>query len=109
MVLTMDGPVRVLRNDVKRSGHWLTVGLRAEGPNRDGIGALVTVVAGDRRWSAELHRSGGFQAALPARVAFGLGAVESIDRVEIRWPAGHRQVVSNPKMDSLLWIQEEVQ
>jgi hypothetical protein len=83
----MDGAVHVLLNR-GGPGHWLRVRLQDRGANRAALGALVTVEAGGRTWSAEVRTSGGFQASVPAEVHFGLGEVEAIDRVTVRWPDG---------------------
>ena len=63
--------------------------LRVPGPpgNASGIGARVEVSVGDRVDVRELYalRSHGQG---PARLSFGLGDAERVDRVRVRWPDG---------------------
>lgn len=97
VVLTLDGGVRVLRNEAPQQGGWIGIHLRGNGPNRDGIGAVLSVVQGEQRHSAEVQRSAGFQASRPARRVFGLGPKTDIDRIEVRWPSGRVQVLDKPE------------
>lgn len=114
IVLTLDGAVRVLRNDAPRRGEWLAVELRARSGDRAGIGALVSVEAateqgGERRWSAEAQRSAGFQAARPARLHFGLGSDPGALTVTVRWPSGLTQKVGPVKAGAFVRIEETEQ
>ena len=59
--------------------------------NRDGLGAIVRLTAGGQTQQHE-GKSGYFsQSSLP--LYFGLGAVTKIDRIEITWPSGKKQLV----------------
>ena len=87
VALELDGRVRVLEN-VGGDGRWLAVGLDdPSSKNRRALGARITVVAGERRWTEEVRTSGGFQSGVPALVWFGLGDAEKVD-VVVRWPDG---------------------
>jgi hypothetical protein len=79
---------RLYRNDAPRQGHWLAV--RALDPwlKRDALGARVTLVMGDRRVARSVATSFGYLASHSPWVHFGLGEVEVIDRIEVRWPDG---------------------
>ena len=114
MVLTLDGAVRVLRNEAPNQGDWLVVELRARSGDRAGIGALVRVAAktdqgSARRWSAEVQRSAGFQAARPARLHFGLGKEPGTLSVMVRWPSGVTQKVGPVKPGATVRIEETEQ
>jgi len=92
--LNIDGPAVILRNDSDRTGnHWVGVELVGRGRNREGIGARVTVEAGGRRWVREVRRNRGFFSSSPARVTFGLGPVDRLDRVRVLWPGGGEETV----------------
>lgn len=79
-----------------RPVHRLEVRLRGTRSNRDGLGAAVTVVAGDRRfWQYNDGKSGYLsQGLLP--LYFGLGDEPDVDRIEVLWPSGARQVLEGP-------------
>jgi hypothetical protein len=108
VALSVEGPVRVFRNDVVRSAstHWLRVRLVARGANRDAIGAHVTVACGPVTRRAEVRTTGGFQSAIPPEVHFGLGAAARADTLTVRFPSGREQVLKDVALDRVLVIQE---
>jgi hypothetical protein len=77
---------------VRRPIHWLKVALVGTVSNRDGLGATVRVHAGGTVYTKYHDGKSGYlsQSALP--LYFGLGDASSIDRVEVDWPSGQRQV-----------------
>jgi hypothetical protein len=72
--------------------HWLGVALTGSASNRDGIGATVRVRAGGRTYTKFNDGKSGYlsQSALP--LYFGLGEATEIERVEVDWPSGRKQV-----------------
>jgi hypothetical protein len=90
-----DAP-QVLISDLAASHaiHFLQVQLIGRKSNRDGLGALVRVTSAGRVWT-QFHdgKSGHLgQSALP--LYFGLGASGSVEKVEVDWPSGRHQVVT---------------
>jgi hypothetical protein len=73
------------RGDAGRSFRAL---LRAPGPNREAIGARVTVSANGRIVERTVRRNRSFQASSDVRLVFGLGAAARVDAVSVRWPDG---------------------
>ncbi|MFN7142242.1 MAG: CRTAC1 family protein [Myxococcota bacterium] len=72
---------------------WLRVELWQDGPNPRAVGATVTVEAGGGAWTRRLHAGGtGFAAGHPPEVHVGLGDLDAIDRVRVRWPDGGETV-----------------
>ena len=109
LIVDIDHAPRLLRNDTQRRGRWLAVRLLGDpekGGNRDGYGAVLTVHAGGRTWTREVRTSGGLYSAHDPRTHFGLGPVEAIERVEVRWPGGATQTVDSPAIDQLLTIRQ---
>jgi hypothetical protein len=72
--------------------HWLQIVLRGTSSNADGLGAIVRVRAGQRVYTKYNDGKSGYlsQSALP--LYFGLGDATSIDRIEVDWPSGRKQV-----------------
>jgi len=106
---SVEGPVRVFRNETPRgeSTHWLRVRLVARGANRDAIGATLVAKAGDRRWTAEVRTSGGYQAACPAEAHFGLGKAAKLDELEVRWPDGTKTTVKDVAVNRVFVLEQE--
>jgi len=85
-------PVIALENQLP--GNTLTVALHSADGNTDGLGARVTVYIGDTVLSREIRSVSGAVQAEPVAY-FGLGEATSVDKVEVTWPGGHKQEISN--------------
>jgi hypothetical protein len=96
----------ILRND-SPSAHWLGVRLAGAKSNRDGIGARVKIVSGDLVLIDEVRSGRGYQSDYGRRLHFGLGQRTAVDRLEVRWPSGVRQIIKAPPVDQMLLIPEE--
>jgi hypothetical protein len=99
----------VLVSDLAQSDHalnWLAVRLVGRQSNRGGLGARVTVRAGDTAWSQVLDGKSGYlsQSLLP--LYFGLGDATKVDEVQVEWPSGRRQTVAVEGSDRLIEVTE---
>jgi hypothetical protein len=87
---------QVLISDLaqRRPIHWLKVVLNGTVSNRNGLGATVRVRAGGQVYTRYNDGKSGYlsQSVLP--LYFGLGDAEKIDRVEVDWPSGRKQVIT---------------
>jgi hypothetical protein len=107
VVANLDGPATLLRNDAGDGNHSLSVKLRGTRSNRQGIGAIVTVVdEGGRTQAGVCSTASSYQSASDARVHFGLGKAMRALRVEVRWPTGTVQVLENIAADRILEVVE---
>jgi tetratricopeptide (TPR) repeat protein len=106
LIANLNGAPTLLRNEGGNRNNWLGLELRGTRSNRDGIGARVSLFAGQGRQVREVKRGCGYQSAHDGRVLFGLGAAEGVERVEIRWPSGQVQVLENPPVRRYLVVQE---
>jgi len=75
--------------------HWAGVALTGTVSNRNGLGAAVRLIAGGRVATEWQDGKSGYlsQSVLP--LYFGLGDAVRVDRVEVDWPSGRRQVVTD--------------
>jgi hypothetical protein len=87
LVMNMNEPPSLLRNDVSGGGHWLKVLLVGVKSNRSAIGARVVARYGGRAQAQEVTAQSSFYSANDRRLHFGLGAATSAD-LAIRWPSG---------------------
>jgi hypothetical protein len=68
---------------------WLQVALVGKAPNTAGIGARVTVEAGGRTWQQWIRAGGtSLSSSAPPEAHFGLGDLDSIDRITVTWRDG---------------------
>ncbi|HVC94928.1 MAG TPA: CRTAC1 family protein [Pirellulales bacterium] len=86
--------------------HYLAFRLRGTRSNHDAIGAVVKVFIGARVMVRQVHATGGYLSQSSKTLHFGLGGRERVDRAEVRWPGGTRQVIELPAVDRLYEITE---
>lgn len=81
--------------------HWIGLDLHGNGVqvNRDAVGAQVFVTGGGLRQMREVSLTSGFSAQSDKRLHFGLGADVEVVAVEIRWPGGGVQRISELPVD----------
>ena len=87
LIVNLNEPPSLLRNDVSGDGHWLKVKLTGVKSNRGAIGARVTARYGGKVQAQEVVSQSSFYSASDSRLHFGLGAAMKADLV-IRWPNG---------------------
>ena len=104
--LQASGPPRLLENQSLKRGRWIAVRLVGTWSNRDGYGAKVTVHAGGRKWAREVRTTNGLYSSHDPRLYFGLGKVERVDKVVVRWPDGATQTVARPALEHVLTVHE---
>ena len=105
LVMNMNEPPSLLRNDVTGGGHWLKVLLVGVTSNRSAIGARVVARYGGRRQAQEVTAQSSFYSASDRRLHFGLGAATSAD-LTIRWPNGATETIQGVEADQLVVIRE---
>ncbi len=91
-----DKPV-VLRNNRGQDHLWVGFQLQGTQSSRDAIGAKLTLHAGSRKFVRWVTGGGSYLSSHDKRVLFGLGGEvkPSTVSVEIRWPSGQTQTVSD--------------
>ncbi|HZR19437.1 MAG TPA: CRTAC1 family protein [Verrucomicrobiae bacterium] len=106
LVTTMGDRPFLLHNRDQSGNHWLTLDLVGTKSNRDGFGSTIKVVAGGKELFAEARCAFGFLMQSDRRPHFGLGKAASVDRVQIKWPSGQLQELTNVKADQILNVIE---
>jgi len=86
--------------------NWLQVDLSGTKSNRFGVGAQLTLKAGDLLVYREVKGSEGFGATSPYRQHFGLGRHANIDSLEVRWPSGARQQLKSFDANKIIAVKE---
>ena len=109
VVTSLNQPPRILMNSGNNGNHWLVLELVGRASNRDAIGAKVKLTtAAGRTLYDHVSVSVGFMSSSDKRVHFGLGAEKRIASVEIRWPRGAVQRLSDVTADQFLKVEEPV-
>ncbi len=69
--------------------------LRGTKSNRDAIGAVVRLYRKGKVLTRQVQSGGGYLSQCSRTVHFGLGDEPQVERVEIAWPSGTRQVLDH--------------
>ena len=89
---------QIFISDLTQRGavHFLKVRLVGTRSNRDGLGAVVTVMAGGHAQVQVNDGKSGYLAQSVMPLYFGLGAATQADSITVKWPSGRMQVVRGP-------------
>lgn len=91
--------VRIFRNVLPGSGHWLAVRLEP-GPTALAPGARVVLHHADGRRAVQAVVTGdSHRSQHPRQAHFGLGAATNVLAVEVRWPNGRLTTLDRPAPD----------
>jgi hypothetical protein len=106
VVNNLDGPPTILRNDGGNRQNFIIIALEGRKTNRDGVGAVVTVRAGDLVQRAERRSGDSYLSRSDPRLHFGLGAHATVDSLEVRWANGAIQQFGEVAANAVIEIVE---
>jgi hypothetical protein len=107
VVLTqIAGPLLLLRNDQSLGHHWLRVKLVGRSPNRDAIGAWVELKAGGIIQRRQVMPTRGYLSQVELPVTFGLGKSDHVEALQVTWPDGSEQTVTQVAVDQMLVLEQ---
>ena len=100
-----DRPV-LLRNRDRSGHHWLTLALQGTKSNPAGWGSLVEVTADGKAQVQESRCPSTFLSQSDPRLHFGLGSSPVVQRIQITWPSGKVQTLTEVHADQILKVIE---
>jgi hypothetical protein len=107
LVTTNNGPARLFRNDGGNANSHLRVKLVGAESNRSAVGAIVRVrSASGEQWRA-VHSGSSYLSQSELPLTFGLGKDGIVERVEIEWPSGVRQVFEQVEPNRMMVVEEK--
>ncbi len=106
LLATNNGPAVLYRNDGGNRNHWLQLKLVGSKSNRDGIGAVARVTSAGGTQSQTVHSGSSYCSASDLALTFGLGKDAAATSIEIQWPSGARQKLSNIAANQQLTVKE---
>jgi len=74
--------------------HWVQVRLQGKTSNRDGLGSWVKITAGGREYLECHDGKSGYLGQSSTPLYFGLGEADKVSRIEIKWPSGKTQTIT---------------
>ncbi len=96
----------LLRNDGGNRNNWLGLKLVATKSNSAAVGAVITWQTGTVKRTRLKTGGGSYLASHDPRELLGLGSATKVDSVEIRWPSGLVDRLSNVPVNGYLTVVE---
>jgi len=107
VVVVLNGKTQLFLNRSTNNNHWLLLKLVGTKSNRDGLGARIKITPsrGMPQYN-EATTAVGYNSSSDKRVHFGLGPAMSVDEIEIKWPRGITQTLTNVAAGQILTVRE---
>ena len=96
----------LLRNDGGNANHWLEILLIGTKSNRDGIGTSLKLTSEGISHVEQAKGGTSYMSASDPRIFFGLGKRTKIDSLEITWPSGLVEKLTNVPIDKIIAVKE---
>lgn len=106
LIIACGQAARLLRNDQQLNHHWLRFRLEGTTSNRDAIGAWVEVKTNAGTQARQVMPTRSYLSQVELPITFGLGTQDQVSSVEIVWPGGRRQEVTDWKLDQTNVVRE---
>jgi hypothetical protein len=90
VVTILGQPAELWRNVTEGAGNWIGIQLEGTRSNRDGIGAEVRLAGQHNTMTSSVS----YVSSVVGPVHFGLGPLAKVDRIDVRWPSGAKQVIT---------------
>jgi len=100
-----DAPV-LLRNEGGNRNNWVGLNLVATRSNPGAVGAIITWEAGGVKYKRLKTAGGSFLASHDPREILGIGPATKIDSIEIKWPSGRVDKLTNPPLRKYVKVVE---
>jgi hypothetical protein len=106
VVSTINDKPQLLMNGAANGNHWIILKLVGTRDNRDGLGTRVKITTQEGVQYNQATTAVGYSSSSDKRVHFGLGKAATIDKIELCWPTGVKQVLTHVKADQVLTVVE---
>ena len=106
VVTVLNGPPEIFMNRTESEHHWIILKLVGVKDNRDGLGTKVKITTAHGSQYNETTTALSYNSSSDKRVHFGLSEDPVIDRIELSWPTGVKQILRSVKADQVLTIRE---
>jgi hypothetical protein len=106
LVMNMNEPPSLLRNDLRSGHHWLQIRLRGADGNTCAIGAIVRLTSGGRTQARAVLSQSSYYSVNDLRAHFGLGTATAVERVEVQWPSGRVERFAISQVDRVVEVRE---
>lgn len=95
---THSNALHVFLNQSRMKRNWIGVRF-LDTPGLQVPGVTVTAKKSGRVWHRQIVNGDSYASQHPAQVHFGLGELENLDSLEIRWQNGQTQTIQSPQLN----------
>ena len=106
LISTNGGPAYLFRNDGGNRNHWLQLKLVGVQSNRSALGAVATVESASGKQTQTVHSGSSYCSQSDLALTFGLASDDIVKSIDIQWPSGHKDHMTNMKANQFLTIRE---
>ena len=106
VVVDRDAPTKLLVNRSRGIGQWLMLDVR-DRYGRPALGAVVSLDVGDRTLTRVVQRASSYLASRDPRLHFGLGEIDGVSNIRIRWLSGVEKRINWLDAGQIAKIEEE--
>lgn len=106
VITQIKGKPLILLNDQNLNHHWVKLKLTGTTSNRDAIGAVVTLTAADLILKRQVMPTRSYLSQVPSTLTFGLGSVDTIQSIRVKWPGGEEKEYSIDGVDRTVEIKQ---
>ena len=106
LVTTNHGPAYLFRNDGGNRNRWISVKAVGTKSNRSGIGAVVRIESASGAQWRTVHSGSSYCSQSDLALTFGLGKDETVKSIEIAWPSGAKERLTNVQSNQFLRVEE---
>ena len=99
-------PTVILRNDLGNLKSWIMFRLIGKSKNTDAIGARIRINTNGLTQTSEVISGSSYLVSNDIRLHFGLGNVDVVEEVNIRWPDGSEQILNNIPARQILTLEQ---
>jgi hypothetical protein len=110
VINNVNNEVLIFKNRSKElapENHFLKIQLTGKDKNTLAIGTQIRLVAGEQIFYQEQMPNRGFQSSVDPRLNFGLGKINKLDEVQVRWPDGKITLLIDVASDTTLVLKWE--
>jgi enediyne biosynthesis protein E4 len=106
VVENLEGEPMILQTQGGPRNHWVSFELEGSKGNRLALNARIRATAGDLVQLDQVQSGGSYLSQSDLRIHFGLGGHEKVDKLEVFWPSGKVETLTNVGADRFYILKE---
>ena len=106
VIENLEGEPMILQTQGGPRNHWVSFELQAAKGNRLALNARLRATAGNLVQEDQVQSGGSYLSQSDLRIHFGLAQHEKVDKLEIFWPSGKVETMTNVGADRFYILKE---